>query len=107
TRLPGARELALGVSYRPPDALLPESDFLSLPASNIGPNDRRIGRAAFAYMKRTAFFINTSRGRLVDEDALFDALAAGAIAGAGLDVHRLEPRQARGCFAGVPKRVLT
>lgn len=70
TRLPAARQLALGVSYRPLDVLLAESNFVSLHASNIGPNDRLIGHAAFASMKRTSFFINTSRGRLVDEDAL-------------------------------------
>jgi phosphoglycerate dehydrogenase-like enzyme len=107
SRLPAAREQALGVSHRPLDALLAESDFVSLHASNIGPNDRLIGRAAFASMKRTAFFINTSRGRLVDEDALFDALAAGKIAGAGLDVHRLEPRPARDRFAALPTVVMT
>jgi phosphoglycerate dehydrogenase-like enzyme len=44
---------------------------------------------------------------LVDEDALFDALAAGTIAGAGLDVHRLEPRQARDRFAALPNVVMT
>jgi D-isomer specific 2-hydroxyacid dehydrogenase, NAD binding domain len=55
--------------------------FSSVHASNIGPNERLSDRAAFASMKRTAFFINTSRRRLVDEDALFDALAAGMIEG--------------------------
>jgi phosphoglycerate dehydrogenase-like enzyme len=107
TRLPAAREWVLGVSYRPLDVLLAESDFVSLHASNIGPNDRLIGDAAFASMKRTAFFINTSRGRLVDEDALFDALAGGTIAGAGLDVHCVEPRQANDRFAALPNVVMT
>ena len=107
TRLPAVRERALDVSYRPLDALLADSDFVSVHASNIGPNDRLIGRAAFASMKRTAFFINTSRGRLVDEDALFDALAAGMIAGAGLDVHQVEPRQANDRFAALPNVVMT
>jgi len=107
TRLPAAREHALGVSYRPLDALLPESDFVSVHASNIGPNDRLIGRAAFAAMKRTAFFINTSRGRLVDEDVLFEALTSGIIAGAGLDVHCLEPRRAKDRFAALPNVVMT
>jgi lactate dehydrogenase-like 2-hydroxyacid dehydrogenase len=46
----------------------------------------------FAQMKPTAFFINTSRGRMVDEQALADALRKGTIAGAGLDVHATEPR---------------
>jgi phosphoglycerate dehydrogenase-like enzyme len=94
TRLPAARALALGVSYRPLDALLAESGFVSLHASNIGRNDQLIDRAAFASMKRTAFFINTSRGPLVDEDALFDAMAAGTIAGAG--ARCASPRAAAG-----------
>jgi phosphoglycerate dehydrogenase-like enzyme len=107
TRLPAAHERALGVSFRPLDALLADSDFVSVHASNIEPNDRLIGRTAFASMKRTAFFINTSRGRLVDEDALFDALAAGTIAGAGLDVHRVEPRQANDRFVALTNVVMT
>ena len=47
-------------------------------------------------MKPTAFFINTARGPIVDEDALYDALTNGTIAGAGLDVHTIEPRPAAG-----------
>jgi phosphoglycerate dehydrogenase-like enzyme len=105
--LPATREQALGISYRPFEALLAESDFVSVHASNIGPNDRLVGRAAFAAMKPTAFFINTSRGRLVDEDALFDALAAGTIAGAGLDVHHAEPRVAGDRFAALSNVVMT
>jgi lactate dehydrogenase-like 2-hydroxyacid dehydrogenase len=107
TRLPPAREHALSVSYCPLDALLAQSDYVSVHASNIGPNDRLIDRAAFSAMKRTAFLINTSRGRLVDEDALFEALAGGTIAGAGLDVHRVEPRQANDRFAALPNVVMT
>lgn len=107
TQLPAAREQVLGVSYRPVDALLAESDFVSVHVSNIGPNDRLIGPAAFAAMKRTAFFINTSRGRLVDEDALYDALTKGTIAGAGLDVHRVEPRRGDDRFAALPNVVMT
>ena len=49
-------------------------------------------------MKRSAFFINTSRGRMVDEEALADALRKGTIAGAGLDVHATEPRPTPNIF---------
>ena len=49
------------------------------------------GEREFALMKPTAFFVNTARGRIVDEPALVAALRDGTIAGAGLDVYRQEP----------------
>jgi phosphoglycerate dehydrogenase-like enzyme len=107
TRIAPDRERDLDVSFRSLDALLAEADFVSLHASNIGANDRLMGRSAFAAMKPTAFFINTSRGRLVDEDDLFEALTAGVIAGAGLDVHRMEPRPRGDRFAALTNVVLT
>jgi phosphoglycerate dehydrogenase-like enzyme len=58
-------------------------------------------------MKRTAFFVNTSRGRMVDEAALRDALVDGVIAGAGLDVHAIEPRPMPNLFAGLPNIIMT
>jgi phosphoglycerate dehydrogenase-like enzyme len=89
-----ALEQRLGVTYQSLDELLAASDFVSLHHrfdDSPGGNDRHFGAAEFAAMKPTAFFINTARGRLADEDALVVALQSGEIAGAGLDVFRYEP----------------
>ena len=64
-----------------------------------------IGRDALARMKHTAILVNTSRGPVVDEEALVEALRRRRIAAAGLDVYEREPRLARG-LAGLPNAVL-
>lgn len=77
--------------YRPLDALLAESDFVSL-HTNLDDSSRHlIGAAELAKMKPTAFLVNTARGGLVDQAALTQALQNGTIAGAGLDVLESEP----------------
>jgi phosphoglycerate dehydrogenase-like enzyme len=91
-RLPPQQEQSLGVEYAPLARLLAEADFVTMHANNLPENKGMIGADTFAQMKPTAFFINTSRGRMVDEDALYAALTKGVIAGAGLDVHYEEPR---------------
>jgi len=106
-RLPPAQEAKLGVEYAPIGRLLAESDFVSLHATNIPENRGLIGAETFATMKSTAFFINTARGPIVDEDALYDALTKGTIAGAGLDVHTIEPRPQPDRLATLPNVILT
>jgi phosphoglycerate dehydrogenase-like enzyme len=91
-RLPAAQEQKLGVTYAPLAHLLAESDFVSVHATNLPENRGLIDGKTFSAMKRTACFVNTARGPIVDEDALYDALTKGTIAGAGLDVHVVEPR---------------
>jgi len=66
-----------------------------------------IGARELALMKPTAFLVNTSRGPIVDEAALLDALQAGTIAGAGLDVYDREPLPADDPLRGAPNTVLT
>ena len=87
---------ALGATRVDLDRLLAESDFVSLHVP-LSPETRHlIDGAALARMKPSAYLINTSRGPVVDESALVDALRRRAIAGAGLDVYEDEPRMAAG-----------
>jgi glyoxylate reductase len=85
-------EADLGVTWVPKlDDLLARSDFVSLHAEYGESTHTLIGRRELRLMKRTAFLINTARGRIVDEEALIEALRDGTIAGAGLDVYWNEP----------------
>jgi D-lactate dehydrogenase len=76
----------LGFSYAPLETLLAESDIVSLHCPLIPSTRHIIARAQFARMKKGALLINTARGGLVDTDALIEALDAGKLGGAGLDV---------------------
>ncbi len=91
-RAPAETEAEFGVEYRELDALLAEADFVSLHVPLLPSTRHLIGAAELARMKPTAFLINTSRGPVVDEEALVRALEAGQIAGAALDVYENEPR---------------
>jgi glyoxylate reductase len=81
----------LGAAYLPLEALLAQSDFVSLHV-NLSPVTRHLINAkTLAWMKPTAVLVNTSRGPVVDQAALFDALRDGVIAAAALDVTDPEP----------------
>ena len=87
------------------DTLFGQSDVLSLHCPLTPETDRVVNSENLAKMKSAAFLINTGRGQLVDEEALADALNAGHLAGAGLDVLSSEPPspdnplpQANNCF---------
>ncbi len=73
------------------EQLLEESDFISMHTALSSENRHMMGLEEFKRMKHTAYFINTARGELVDEGALYTALSQGLIAGAGLDVLESEP----------------
>jgi lactate dehydrogenase-like 2-hydroxyacid dehydrogenase len=82
---------AAGAEQRPLDALLAEADFVSLHVPATPATYHLIDARRLRMMRRNAFLINTARGDVVDEAALIDALQAGTIAGAGLDVYQQEP----------------
>ena len=84
-------EEELGIDYKSRDEVLREADFVSLHVPLTPETHHMIGAGELAAMKETAILINTSRGPVVDEEALYEALRDGAIAGAGLDVFEVEP----------------
>jgi len=81
----------LGVKLVDLDTLLREADFLCVNCPLTTETRKLVGARQFSLMKPTAFFINTARGPIVDEKALYDTLAGRRIAGAGLDVFEQEP----------------
>lgn len=82
---------ALGLKFVNLDTLLKESDIVTLHVPLTPETEQMIGARELAKMKPTAILINTSRGRIVDEAALVEALREKRIAGAGLDVFEREP----------------
>ncbi|MCD2529287.1 NAD(P)-dependent oxidoreductase [Providencia huaxiensis] len=73
------------------DSLLAESDFVCVVLPLLPSTEKLIGKNELEKMKPSAFLINGSRGRIIDEAALTDALEMGIIRGAGLDVFEVEP----------------
>jgi glyoxylate reductase len=91
-RLPHSVEEQLGVAYEPDlDRLMARSDIITLHCPLTAETDQIINAARIAMMKPDAYIINSSRGELIDENALIEALQARRIAGAGLDVYTHEP----------------
>lgn len=101
-------EKRYGFKYVPElTALLGQSDFVSLHVP-LTPNTRHmIGKTQLQAMKRTAFLINTCRGAVVDQQALYDALVDGTIAGVGMDVTDPEPLPLDSPLLTMPNVVIT
>ena len=99
-------EARLGLEYTSLPDLLRQSDFISLHAPLTPQTRGMFGPAAFAQMQPTAMLINTSRGPLVDTDALLVALQMGIIGGAALDVSDPEPMRAHHPLVQLPNCIV-
>ncbi len=95
--------------YRPEQLLemLAEADFVVVALPLTDATTGLFGREQFAAMKSTAYFINVSRGAVVQEEPLLECLQAGRIAGAGLDVFVEEPLPAANRFWDLPNVIIT
>ena len=85
------REDEKGIRYVSLEELLKNSDYVSMHCPLTESTKHMINKETLSLMKPSAFIINTSRGALIDEAALIEALKNGTIAGAGLDVQETEP----------------
>jgi len=84
-------ESELDITYVSLEELLQRSDFVSIHASLNKDSFHMIDESKFKLMKKTAFIINTSRGKVINEQHLISALKDKVIAGAALDVYEIEP----------------
>ncbi|OXS59277.1 bifunctional glyoxylate/hydroxypyruvate reductase B [Cohnella sp. CIP 111063] len=100
-----AAEHVYGAQYRTLDELLEQADFVVVIAPYTPETARMIRAEHFARMKPTAVFVNASRGQLVEEGALVEALRSGRIFAAGLDVYETEPVKAGHPLLALPNVV--
>jgi len=91
SRLDSIKESELNVSYKTYKDILSQSDVISLHMPLNENTKGMIGKDEFALMKDSTFVVNTARGGVIDEDALYDALTTGKIKGAATDVFWNEP----------------
>jgi len=94
------------LEYRDLESLLKDSDFVSIHVPMTPETKHLVNGDRMKMMKKTAYLINTSRGPVVDENALVAALKNGDIKGVALDVYEQEPKMAEG-LAQLPNTVLT
>ena len=104
----GEEEAAkVGVELVDLDTLLSTADLISIHAPLMDATRKMIDADALAKMKPTAYLVNTSRGGLIDQTALVEALKNGRIAGAGLDVYEVEPLEPDSPLKGLDNVILT
>ena len=105
--LTAERASQFGAALVSKEELLRSSDILTIHTILSRRTRGLIGADELAMMKRSAYLVNTSRGPIVEEDALISALRSGAIAGAGLDVFDIEPLPLDHPLRSLPNTVLT
>ena len=101
------RENDLGIEYVDMDTLLTQSDFVSLHCPLFAENTNMVNADFISKMKDGAFLINTARGGLLDEQAVADALTAGKLAGAAVDVVTEEPMKVYNPLLTAPNCIIT
>ena len=107
TNLDPEEARAAGAEPVTKDELFERSDFVSVHYKLSDRSRGLIGAGELALMKASAYLVNTSRGPIVDTNALLDALDAGTIAGAGLDVYDTEPLPADHALRSAPRTIIT
>jgi phosphoglycerate dehydrogenase-like enzyme len=107
TNLDAAKAAEQGARYVAKDELFARADVVSIHLQLSERTRGIVGGAELAAMKPTAYLVNTSRGPIVDEEALAATLAAGTIAGAGLDTFGTEPLPAGHPFRMLPNVIAT
>jgi phosphoglycerate dehydrogenase-like enzyme len=100
-------EQALGIRRVQLDELLRESDIITLHTPLTEQTRHMIGRREINLMKRTAILVNTSRGAVLDEEALVEAIRERKIVGAALDVYETEPLQRTSPLVPLPNVLLS
>lgn len=106
-RLTTAEEEVLGARYLPLDALVAACDVISINAPLTPATDRLFDKARLARMRKGAYLVNTARGRIVDTDALVEALRSGHLAGYAGDVWYPQPAPKDHPWRTMPHHAMT
>lgn len=101
------KEICDGSKVEKLEDLMKEADFVSINCNVVPETVGLVSREMISYMKPTAYLVNTARAKILDYDALYDALVEKKIAGAGLDVYPVEPIPAGNKFLSLTNTVLT
>ncbi len=98
---------AHAVQYLPLDEILPQADFISLHLPLLPETRRLVDQSFLAKMKKGAYLVNTARGEVIDETALYEALQSGYLRGAALDAFATEPPDPSNPLLALPQLIGT